>query len=83
MAKERAAKKTEKIADDKLFETTYRPSLFFSLAIRFDKNPFSGGDDKKVAGAAGGGQDEADAEKKKKASDDAAAKKQTGGVTPL
>jgi len=31
----------ERTADDKLFENTYRPNVFFSLAIRFDKNPFS------------------------------------------
>lgn len=31
----------EKIADDKLYQNTYRPGWFVSLAIRFDSNPFT------------------------------------------
>ena len=34
----------ENLTTDKLHDTTYRAGLFISLAIRFDKNPFGGGD---------------------------------------
>lgn len=36
---------TENLPTDKLHEGTYRAGVFLSLAIRFDRNPFSSGDD--------------------------------------
>lgn len=35
---------TENLTTDKLHDTTYRAGLFISLAIRFDRNPFGGGE---------------------------------------